>query len=122
MSKLADRQKIFLGMSGAAVLLLAAAICNVLFARHSFPYGFYIFMRIVTCAALVGLLLEKLPAWVKFVLALAAILYNPVVMIHIGDREVWAWFNAGTIPALIAPWCFILKRRGTPSQGVTHHE
>ena len=103
-----DRQKLFLCMAGAAVVLLVAAICNVLFARHGFPYGVYVFMRIVTCAALAGLLWKKLPIWAKFALLLLAILYNPIVPIHIGDREVWAWINAATIPALAAPWAVIL--------------
>lgn len=105
-----DLRKIFLGLAGAAVVLLLLAICNVLFARHGFPYGFYVFMRIVTCAALIVLLLEKLPVWVKFVLLLLAILYNPLVPVHIGSREVWAWINAATIPALVAPWAWIWKK------------
>lgn len=107
-----DLRKIFLGLAGASAVLLLLAIGNVLFARHGFPYGFYVFMRIVTCGALIGLMLEKLPTWVKFALLLLAILYNPVVPIHIGDRETWAWFNAATIPALVAPWAVILKKKG----------
>ena len=102
-----DLRKIFLCMAGAAVLLLAVAIVTTV-ADARIPHGFFVFMRIVTCGALVGLLLEKLPIWAKFVLLLLAILYNPVVPIHIGDREVWAWINAGTIPALAAPWAVIL--------------
>ena len=109
-SNLTDFQKIFFGLAGASVVLLLLAICNVLFFRHGFPYGFYVFMRIVTCGSLIGLMLEKFPTWVKFVLLLLAILYNPVVPIHIGDREIWAWFNAATIPVLVALWCVIFKR------------
>ena len=106
-----DQQKIFSGLAGAAVLLLVAAIAVAL-NDSKIPYGFFVFLRIMTCGALVGLMLEKLPIWAKFVLLLLAILYNPVVPIHLGDREVWAWFNTGTIPALVVPWAWIWKQKG----------
>lgn len=104
-----DLRKISVGMAGAAAVLLAVAIATTV-AGTRIPYGFFVFMRIVTCGALVGLLLEKLPIWAKFPLLLLAILYNPLVPIHLGSREVWAWINAGTIPALLAPWAAIWKR------------
>ena len=106
-----DRQKISVGLAGAAVLLLAVAIVTTVTGTR-IPYGFFVFTRIVTCAALAGLLWEKLPIWAKFALLLLAILYNPVVPIHLGKREVWAWINAGTIPALVAPWAWIWKTKG----------
>ena len=106
-----DRQKIFSCLAGAAALLLAVAIAVTL-GRAKIPYGFFVFLRIVTCGALVGLLFEKLPIWAKFPLLLLAILYNPLVPIHLGSREVWAWINAGTIPALLAPWAAIWIKKG----------
>ena len=110
--KLLDRfnkiQKIFFGLACTATILLIITFFDM--HDEDLPSGYFVFLRIVTCAALVGLLLEKLPTWVKFVLLLLAILYNPIVQIHLGDREVWAWFNAATIPALIAPWVVIYKK------------
>ena len=106
-----DRQKIFSGLAGAATLLLAVAIAVTL-GRAKIAYGFFVFLRIVTCGALVGLLLEKLPIWAKFPLLLLAILYNPLVPIHLGSREIWAWINAATIPALLAPWAAIWIKKG----------
>ena len=106
-----DQQKIFSGLAGAAVLLLAVAIVTTVTGTR-IPYGFFVFMRIVTFAALAGLLLEKLPIWAKFALLLLAILYNPVVPIHLGDREIWAWINAATIPVLAIPWAWIWIKKG----------
>ena len=105
-----DRQKLFLCLAGTSVLMLLLTICNVLFSRYSFPYGYYVFLRIVTCGALVGLMLNRLPLWAKFVLLLFAILYNPVIQIHLGDSENWIPFNLATIPILIIAWVMAIRR------------
>lgn len=91
-------------------MLLLLAIGNVLFDYRGFPIGYYVFLRIVTFGALIGLMLEKFPTWFKFILLLFAILYNPVIVIHLGDAELWALFNLLTLPLLIVPWALILKR------------
>ena len=111
-----DRQKIFLGLAAVAAAMLALAICRALQSPRGFPYGYYVFMRIVTCGALVGLLLEKFPVWIRFPLILLAILYNPIVLVHLGDQEVWACLNALTIPAFVVPWIvvFFRKRKEVP--------
>lgn len=92
--------------------LLLLAIGRAITSYRGLADGYYMFMRIVTLGALIGLILEKLPTWEKFVLLLLAILYNPLIPIHINDQEVWAWFNVLTIPALIAPWGVIQKKIG----------
>ena len=110
MRKLSDRQKIFLGLTFTSLVLLVCAIINSFESRHGFPNGYYVFLRIVTFGSLIGLMLEKFPTWAKFIFILLAILYNPVIQIHIGERETWALFNMLTVPVLIVPWIVIMKR------------
>ena len=106
-----DLRKIFLGLAGTAALLLIVAFATTIF-NAKLPYGFFVFLRIVTFGALIGLMLEKFPMWLKFVFLLLAILYNPVIPIHIGDRDVWAFFNILTIPVLLIPWGYLWKKLG----------
>ncbi len=98
-------QKYFFCFSLISLLLLILS----LIAR--FDYGFYVFLRIVVFCALAGLCLEKNPMWLKFSLLLLAILYNPIIQIHLQDRYVWAFFNVVTIPALLVPWIVLICRK-----------
>lgn len=110
-SNLSDRQKICLGMSAAAVVLLFMAISS------RWESGFYIFLRWVVCLALVGKLFEKFPAWFKFILIVGAIVYNPIAPIHLGDRDPWFVVNWITIPLVIAAEVVTIRKalkNGTP--------
>lgn len=100
--------KVFLGLAVVAEVLIVLA-CLVVFAGDTFPYGFYTFLRIVTCTALVGLLLENLSFKWKFPLLLLAILYNPVIPIRL-DKQIWFLFNIVTVPMLAGPWIILLRR------------
>ena len=111
MRKLSDCQKIFLGLAIVSILLMVLAFLKVVFDHgEGFPNGYYVFLRIVTFGSLIGLMLEKFPTWAKFIFILLAILYNPVIQIHLGDSGIWALFNMVTIPVLIVPWIVIMKR------------
>jgi len=57
----------------------------------SWPYGYYVFLRWVTCAtsiifAFYAFSLDKV--WVAWTLGFVAILFNPLIPIHL-SREVW---------------------------------
>ena len=108
-NKLADRQKICLGMSAAAVVLLFMAISS------RWGSGFYIFLRWVVCLALVGKLLEKFPAWFKFILIVGAIIYNPIAPIHIGNRNDWLRINWITLPIIVSAEIITIKK--APNNG-----
>lgn len=103
--KLSDHQKIFFGFFLVSIVLIILALSGL-----KFDIGFFVFLRIVTCIAFIGLLNSKFPIWLKFIFILMAILYNPVIQIHL-DRDTWDLFNLLTIPVLIVPWCIILRRQ-----------
>jgi hypothetical protein len=75
--------------------LLAAGLC--LFAMMpGNPYGFYMLVRVVTCAAScyaavqMSRLNHSVLLW--FMIGLAVI-YNPIFRVHL-TRDLWWWFNA----------------------------
>lgn len=74
------------------------------------PYGYYILLRWVCCAAFAYLafqaLVQKKECWV-WALGITAIVYNPVIRIHL-TRDIWSVVNVATIAEAIAS-VFILK-------------
>lgn len=74
------------------------------------PYGYYILLRWVCCAAFVYLAihawnLEKY-GWI-WVLGVTAAIYNPILRVH-GTREMWSMINVVTIGLAVAS-IFALK-------------
>ena len=69
------------------------------------PYGYYGFMRLCVCAssAIVAYLWfdrTKNLTLVTVVFALIAVLYNPIIRVHL-DRSVWAPINLATAAAYV---------------------
>lgn len=78
------------------------------------PYGYYILLRIVLCGICVFLAVKayelKQVGWV-WVLAITAVVYNPIVRIHL-NREIWSVVNLATIGLLVAT-VFALRKKST---------
>lgn len=71
------------------VSAVAAAFCMAGF--FPWPYSFYMLLRCVVTASAVYLLArhaKALPDAAKWALVLIALLFNPVVKVHLG-RELW---------------------------------
>lgn len=108
--KLNEFQKASLFASIVAVVLLLVAVIATL-DRWQIPYGFYIFLRLVVCGSTVALCFDSIvPVWLKYMLGLQALLYNPIVRVHLGDRDVWMGFNVVAIAFYLVAWAlfFIL--------------
>ena len=77
-------------------------------------YSYYILLRIVLCGIFVFLAIKahelKQVGWV-WVLAITAVVYNPIVRVHL-NREIWSIVNVATIGLLIAT-VFVLKEKMT---------
>jgi hypothetical protein len=75
------------------------------------PYGYYTFIRIVTCgsAALIAIVgfreRSSAHAW-SVMLLLIAILFNPFVPIHL-DRSDWFYLDFGAAGVFIAHLIFV---------------
>jgi len=68
------------------------------------PYGYYILLRWVCCAAFTYLALKAYAqgkeGWV-WVLGVMAVIYNPIIRIHL-TREIWSVLNVVTVIAMVA--------------------
>lgn len=91
----------------AAIILLLWALLPIN------PYGFYVFMRFIICGVTCYLAVKahdkNNDSWM-YILGGLALLYNPVVRIHL-DRELWSIINIITI--------FLIARFSWMSQKTT---
>jgi hypothetical protein len=88
-------------------ILLAIAVSRL-------PYGYYTFVRIVTCgaAALIAFVAFKERAPNQFwtaPLALMALLFNPLIPIHL-DRATWFYLDLGASVVFIAHLFFVRQK------------
>ena len=74
------------------------------------PYGYYILLRWVCCAAFVYLAIQALAqdkeGWV-WLFGVTAVVYNPIIRIHL-TREIWSVVNVATIVVAVVS-IFVLK-------------
>jgi presenilin-like A22 family membrane protease len=74
------------------------------------PYSYYILLRWVCCAAFAYLAFQALAQEKKgfvWVLVVTALVYNPVIRVHL-TREIWSVINVATIAMAVAS-VFVLK-------------
>jgi hypothetical protein len=80
-------------------------------AASRLPFGYYTFMRIVTCgiAAVIAFAGFRdrpvVQAW-SVLLALVAVLSNPFVPIHL-DRQTWFYLDLGSAAVFVAHLVFV---------------
>jgi len=85
------------------------------------PYGYYVLLRVVLCAVCAFLAFRALEiggdAWV-WILGVTAVIYNPIVRIHL-TREIWSLLNIATI-VLLAVTCWALRNRNVLKEKGDH--
>jgi len=82
--------------------LLAAAF--LLLAALDLPYGYYTLLRVVVCGVSVyvaycGCKWSK--PWATWVLGLVAVLFNPLILVHL-PKEVWRAIDLATASIFVA--------------------
>jgi len=77
------------------------------------PYGYYILLRMVCCAVFAYLAIlaasQEKKGWV-WILGVTAVIYNPIIRIHL-TREIWSAINVVTI--IVAAISVSILRRST---------
>ncbi|MEW6620151.1 MAG: DUF6804 family protein [bacterium] len=74
------------------------------------PYGYYILLRWVCCAIFAYLAIQSLAQekqGVVWVLGVTAVIYNPIIRVHL-TREIWSVVNVATIVVAMVS-IFVLK-------------
>ena len=61
------------------------------------PYGYYMLLRLATSAVCVYSAVKFKTEWVRWVFGVLAVLYNPILPVHLGDKEIWGIVNIATI-------------------------
>ena len=117
-SHLSDFQKIALGLSFVSLVFLGISIWAIVDSEE-IGNGFYVFLRIILFGSLICLCFERFSVWWKVILILDAIVFNPFIQIHLGDRDSWLVFDIISLFVMVLSW-FILfwkkKVNNSPSQ------
>jgi uncharacterized membrane protein len=82
----------------------------VLFGFDDQPYGYYMLLRLCLCGASLFLLAGAnltLVDWQRWALGGFAVLYNPIVPIRIGEKDIWEVLNVVTV---VLFWTIALRR------------
>lgn len=99
-------------------LVWLVPVVLLIVATSRLPYGYYTFMRIVTCgiAAVIAFAGFRdrpvVQAW-SLLLALVAVLFNPFVPIHL-DRQTWFYLDLGAAAVFVAHLIFVRWRSTAP--------
>ena len=59
--------------------------------------GYYMLLRLITSALCVYSAVKFKTEWVRWVFGVLAVLYNPILPVHLGDKEIWSIVNIATI-------------------------
>lgn len=70
------------------------------------PDGYYMLLRVITCATCVYSAVKFKTEWTRWIFGVFAVLYNPVLPVHLGDKDLWSIINLATI---IYMWVAIFK-------------
>lgn len=98
----------------SSVSLVATGV--VLIGLADMPYGYYTLLRFVLCGSAILLLLASLESAnsiIIWIFGATAVLYNPIVPIHLGDKSIWVVLNLVTIFGFWAVY-FVARRQPSP--------
>ena len=107
-SELKDAEKILLCLLHSTALLLIIAIVG-----ERLPSGYYTLLRLACCISFAWLAVIVKSPYGKFALAAGAVLYNPILPIHLDDKDLWGMINFITLPVL--PSALLFHRFRKPS-------
>lgn len=94
-------------------LVIALALGVLILGIAPMPYGYYTLLRLVAMAAFVWAAIvsnQRKHDALPWVFALAAILLNPIIKVHL-DRSVWMWANIGAAVLLLGSARHIASRQ-----------
>lgn len=101
-----------------AIIMLLGAL------YPSNPYGYYVILRIVLCiiCAYLAFRANELAtnAWV-WILGVIALIYNPIVKVHL-NREIWTAVNIATIIVLAISLTIFCKKGSDKNNEIKEYE
>ena len=92
---------------------LTATLASLV-ALASMPYGYYMLLRVFFCMVCIYYLVSIGPGFASghcVVLVILAVLYNPVLPVHLASKPLWSLANLGTVVYL-----WVLARQSPQSE------
>ena len=81
-------------------LLAVATSAGVIVGFGDLPYGYYTLLRFTICGFSLFLLFGDTSlriVWHRWVTGACAVLYNPIVPVRVGDKNIWIVVNLLTV-------------------------
>jgi hypothetical protein len=79
---------------------VSIAVLAVLIGLADLPYGYYTLLRLFLCGVSLFFLFGarlRLEDWQQWTLGGIAVLYNPLIPIHLGEKGLWGFLNVATV-------------------------
>ena len=76
--------------------------------------GYYMLLRVITCATCVYSAVKFKLEWAKWIFGIFAVLYNPILPVHLGDKDLWSIINLATI---VYMWVALFKEHKIEQNG-----
>lgn len=77
----------------ASIFLVVGAI---VYKRDLFD-GYYMLLRVITCAVCTYSAAKFKTEWTRWIFGVFAVLYNPVLPVHLGNEDLWSIINLTTV-------------------------
>src|SRR5262249_319379 len=74
------------------------------------PYGYYMLLRFALCGFCIYCMFGAgfvLAHWERWALGAAAVLYNPLLPVRLGEKSIWSALNMATLVLL---WVIVARR------------
>lgn len=78
------------------VTLFSISTLLFLIALADLPYWYYQLLRLATCAVCAYSAVKTKREWIRWIFGVLAVLYNPVLPVHLNDKTVWTIINFAT--------------------------
>lgn len=80
------------------IFTILYAIASILFliALADLPHWYYQLLKLATCAVCAYSAVKTKREWIRWIFGVLAVLYNPVLPIHLSDKDVWSAINFAT--------------------------
>ena len=79
------------------VITSLALLAGSLFPQRHLFDGYYMLLRVITSAVCVYSVIKFKTEWTRWGFGVLAVLYNPVLLVHFGEKDLWAIINLATV-------------------------
>lgn len=79
-----------------AIASISLVVGAIVYKRDLFD-GYYMLLRVITCAVCTYSAVKFKTEWTRWIFGIFAVLYNPVLPVHLGNEDLWSIINLTTV-------------------------